>query len=297
MRIYFLSPSGVPENPCLFPTMRPTFINQGVEIVDRISDADVVFLDLHSRLSDYNEGDVDWILYTDTPIVSFCEWDRGNLSSDEYPEPLTSQQREIFGHIKDCDIKSVHFCRLLNKNTIYPSNVFPYEKPISHEWPILTPEELFNRPYEISWVANSSPSRQAIADAFIKDGRFRCNISLGQPQIPFDEWVNEHRKAKLFISAGAGGYTDQKVQALFSVAGIIRERSDQLLLHDFTHLQDCLRIDSPPTKRDLDTVYDIVNDKEMLYSIYLTGYSFMKKYYTEEYIASYILETVKKHLA
>lgn len=293
-KFYTLSPDRVPENPVLFPNIRPTFIANGHVFVDRIEECDVVLLDLHTRVADYKESDIDWVLNNRVPMVTFDEWDRGGMSEDSWPYPLTKQQREIFNHYQDNKkpIRWVHFCRLMSKGDIY---AYPYEKPIFYEEPLLTPDELFNREWDIIYLANSAPSRNSIAEAIKKDGRFKYVISLGQEKIPFEQFLNIHKQGKMFISSGAGGATDERCQCLFSIAGIIRERSNQLLLDDFLHLENCLRIDSPPTKKDLDCIFDVVNDKEKLYKIYKNGVDFMQKKFTPEYFASYVLHKMKDY--
>lgn len=293
MKIYLLSPATVPQNPCLFPTFINTFKSKGHSFVDRIEDSDILFLDLHTRISDYWQSDIDYVLKYSQRIITFCEWDRGNMSTDQWPEPLTHQQKVIFNHIENNNVEAVHFVRLLDKTKTYPKNVYPYEKAISYEEPLLTAEELFNREYDICWIANNSPSRTAIADAIKNYGGLKCNIRLGEPQIPFNDWVSENKKAKLFISAGAGGYTDQKTQALFSIAGIIREDNDQWLPRQFTHRLNCIIMESPPKWYTLDGILEVVRDKEWLYEIYKNGYSFMKNHYTEEAVSDYILDKLE----
>jgi len=292
MKIFLLSPESVPMNQVLFPTFEKTFKEKGHEFVSRIEDCDVVFFDLHSRVAEYNEDDIEWLSHCVIPVVTFDEWDRGNMSNEVWPFPLTEQQRLVDVFIGT--VQGVHFCRLMDKKQSYLKNVFPYEKPILFEEPLLTTDELFNREYDICYIANQSPSRDAIAKALLEDGRLKCDILIGGKKLEFSDFLNRHKNAKLFISSGAGGFTDERVQCLFSVAGIIRERSNQLLLHDFIHQENCLRIDNPPTKQDLDNIFDVVNDKERLYEIYKNGYDFVKKYYSKEYMATYILETLKK---
>jgi hypothetical protein len=272
MKIFLLSPNDVPPNPHLFPQWIETWESKGHQIVNRINEAEVIMIDLHSRLSDYDNNDIDFVLQCKTPLISFDEFDKGGMSLLDWPDPLTDQQAKIFDHIYNDNIKAVHFCRLLNKKNKYPSNVFPYEKGILYEEELLTAEQLFDRPLDVCFVANHAPSREKIANALLQDGRLKCHISIGATKIPFNDFVNQHKRAKLFISSAAGGFGDERKQALFSVSGIISQRTDQLLLHDFTHLENCLKIDSPPTKKDIDTIYETVNDKERLYEIYKNGY-------------------------
>lgn len=280
-------------NQVLFPNMVDTFVGNGHEFVSKIEDCDCVLMDLHSRINDYAQNDIDWILAKDIKVSTFDEWDRGNMSTDVWPNPLTQQQELVMNNILK---RSIHFCRLMDKSHIYRYPMFPYEKPISYEEPMLTPDELFNRKYDVVFIANQSPSRDRIAEALMNDGRLNCFISIGDEKRPFEEFLRIHKLGKLFVSSGAGGFTDERKQCLFSVAGLIQENHDQLLLHPFTHMDNCLMINNPPTQEDLNTIFEVVNDKEKLYGIYQRNYEFMKKYYSKEYIANNILETILNNL-
>ena len=275
--------------------MRPTFIEQGHSFVDNIQDCDVVLWDLHVRHTDYKQGDIDFVLSSKLPVTSFCEYDRGGMSSDKWPYPLTDQQSKIFMHIAQNNIKAVHFCRLLDKTQKLPENLFPYEKPMSYEQLPVSKEELFNREWDLVFIANHAPSRQLIADAINNDGRLKCLTMIGAEKIPFEKFVEIHKTGKLFISSSAGGFTDERVQCLFSIAGIIRQRTNQLLLDDFTNSYNCIRASSPPTQDDLDYIYSVVNDKERLYEIYMNGYNFVKEHYSEQYFANYYLDTMRQN--
>lgn len=296
MNFFLLSPSNVPCNPHLFPMFIDTWKEKGVSIVERIEDADVVLMDLHVRSHDYNQRDIDYTLHNNVPIVTFDEFDKGGMSSLQWPDPLTNQQADIFLHLLK-RIKQAHFCRLLDKKRQYNSslNLYPYEKATMYEEPLLSSEELFDREHDICFIANHSPNRESIARAICSHGRLKCHVSIGAPKIPFDEFLWLHKRAKLFISSGAGGYGNERPQLLFSVAGMLQEKNDQLLLHPHTQLLNCLKISSKPTKLELETIYEIVNDKESLYDIYKNNYDFMKKYYSASYIASDVLDKILKH--
>lgn len=294
-KFYTLSPSGCPENPVLFPTIRPTFIAAGHGFTDDVQEADCFLIDLHSRLFDYDNKILDYVFKSHKSICTWDEFDKGGMSFEDWPNPLTSQQIDIFVHIMKNEILSVHFCRLLNKTkTNYPSHLYPFEKPISFEEPICTPDDLFNREYDVVYIANGAPNRERIAEALQQDGRLKCLIKLGEPKLPFDEFLALHKRGKFFISSAAGGYTDERVQCLFSIAAIIRQRTDQWVANDFTHLENCLRIDSPPTEQDLNDIYEICNNKEKLYQIYLDGVTFVKQYWSAEAMGKRYLEILTK---
>ncbi len=292
MKFYLLSPQ-VPPNPHLFPMFVEEWRRNGAELMDRIEDSDAVLIDLHSRIAEYDESIIDFICSSRIPIVTFDEYDKGGMSNLDWPDPLTEQQERLFDHIRNEDIASVHFCRLLNKTKKYPSNVYPFEKPILHEEPIVSADELFNRAYDIVWIANSAPQRDTFKEALEIFTPLKCKIILGAEKIPLQDWIEAHKEGKMFVSWSAGGYGDEKMQHLFSVSAAIKENNDQLFLHDFTNLENCIRPNPFPKIIDLDTIIFMANNKERLYEIYKNNYAFMKKYYSKEYIANDILNKIK----
>lgn len=298
IKFFIISPKGVPVNPHLFPMFKPTFEAQGHTFTADITAATCVLFDLHSRISDYDQDEIDYVLSSGVPVASFDEWDRGSLSNDVWPWPLTDQQEKIFEAIDSGKNKAVHLCRLLDKTKTYPPNLHPYEKPILYyEEPLLTPDELFDRRYDVCFIANTSPQREAVAAALRSDKRLKCIISLGRPKIPFNDWVNEHKKAKLFVSVSAGGYSNERIQNLFSISVLLQERTDQLLLYPFSHSMNCLKVNQPPTQLDLQTIYEVVNDKKRLHEIYTNGYNFVRQFYSAGYIANDILQKILNHIA
>lgn len=279
-------------NQVLFPNLTPTFIAKGHEIVDNIELADVVLFDLHVRTHDYDQKDIQLILDNDVFVASFCEYDRGGMSSAQWPFPLWSNQKSVMDKVMN---SGVHFCRLLSKTKTHLPNLYPYEKPIFYQEEMCSPEELLNRPYDVCMICNTSPSRESIARAIESDSRLSSIVRIAAPKIPFDNWVDAHRKAKLFVSASGGGFSNERPQNLFSVSAMIQEKTDQLLLHPFTHMENCIKISSTPTKTELGIIYEVTHSKDLLYEIYSNNYQFMKKYYSAEYIATDILNKILAH--
>jgi hypothetical protein len=291
MKIYLLSPEITP-NPHLFPMFVPHWEELGSKVVDRIQDADVVFCDLHTRIAGYNERDFEWMIKHEPKAVSFCEWDRGGMSKERWPNPLTEQQRMMKF--------DVHFWRTLEKEPYWTHlKVYPYEKPILHEETVVDENELFNREYDVVWIANTSPQREQIAKALRLESKLKCKIILGGKKMPYQDWLNEHRKGKLFVSCGGGGITDERAQHLFSIAGQIREVTGHYQLHPFTHSINCISITSDPfpAKDELDFIRYVCSHKNELHSIYQNGWFHMKQFYTSKYIAFDILNKVKRLLA
>lgn len=295
-KLYTLSPESVPENQVLFPTIRPEFEKAGHEFTHKPYQADIILIDLHTRVAEYSQDDIDYIIDSGKPICTWDEFDKGGMSDLDWPQPLTGQQFKIFEHLNYSGTKAVHFCRLLNKTkTDYPTNLYPYEKPILFEQPMCSPDELFNRPVDIFFVANDSPNRQLIKKAFEEDGRFKCNIVLGVQKIPFNDWLDQCRQAKFFIKASAGGYGCERMQALFSISPMLLERTNQLFANPFTDWDNCITFGQPPNKTDLDVIYAVLNNKENLWRMYYNNYNFVKTYYSKEFWGNYYLGKMKKH--
>lgn len=277
----------------MFPTFTDTFNHYGHVFVGNPEQADIILLDLHTRIAEYKQSDIDYVVCSGKPVITFDEFDKGGMSDLDWPDPLTEQQKKVMDY---CIYSGVHFCRLLNKTHTYPNNVYPYEKPILYQERKLSADDLFNREYDIVWIANTAPQREILAEALRKEKRLKCNIILGAKKIPYQDWISEHKKGKIYITCSAGGFSNECMQSLFSVSAMLREINDQLLLHPFTHLVNCLETNPIPTEQDLNTIVEVVNNKDKLYEIYLNGFNFVKSFYTEEYIAKDILDKIIKHL-
>jgi len=296
MNFYCLSPLSVPENQVLFPIFRPIFIEQGHSFVGSVSECDIVLWDMHTRIADYNQNILDEIIKLKPFVASFDEFDKGGMSYEVWPYPLTDQMKEFWAQMYSAGISSVNFCRLIDKTKVIPSNLFPFEKPYFYDGGLLSEDEIWDRPYDIVWIANTAPQREHLKKVLEVNSKLKCKIILGAEKIPLQDWIDAHKQGKMFVSWSAGGFGDEKIQHLFSVAAIIKENNNQLFLHDFTHLENCIRPNPNPTREDIETIIEVVNDKSRLYEIYKNGCDFVKKYYSKEYIASNILETILKHL-
>jgi hypothetical protein len=161
---------------------------------------------------------------------------------------------------------------------------------------MLTADELFNREYDMVFIANSAPQREYIKTVLEGTG-LKCNIILGAQKIPFKDWVNEHKRGKLFMTWSGGGATDERKQALFSVAAMAIEDTNQLLAHPFTNSENCVSLSANPTKQEIDYLKLVCNNKGELYKIYSGLNYHMKKYYQADTIANSILDKIIEHLS
>lgn len=284
----FISPVGH-KTPQLYSSFVKTFEEQGHSIVNSIIEADVIFIDLHTRLSDYNQDDIDKLCCGEKPVVTFDEWDRGSMSNDEWPHPLTHQQAEVFLHLKT-GIKSVHFCRKMDETISYPENVFPYEKCLYEgcDFPETTANELFSREYDIFFYGNTTPRRKSVTDELSK--HFNCDFRIAQKNILHNEWVDRAKKSKLFLTADGAGFTDERMQQLITVSPMLKQKSNHKQISPFIDCVNCLMVSEQPTEEEIKGIKSILQDKEYLYEIYMSGIDYAKKYYSEDYRALYILK-------
>lgn len=291
MNIYFISPIGYYTKE-LFPTFIETFVSKGHSVVNDINAADVVFWDLFSWLGNFDIKVACDVINNKIPVVVFDAVDYGAMSKEKWWYHNGTRDDAWHEIIMEC--KTVYFMRKMDKTVSYPSWVYPYEVCYykDHDFKPVSKEELFNRPFDICLIANTSPTRVNVVNG-LKD-HFKCDFILGEERLPHEAWLNRHRLSKFFISADGGGFSDERAQQLFSVSPMIKQINNQLVLNDFISGVDCIKIDEHPSREDILELSNILNNKDKLYSIYLKGIDRMKTYFSEEYRANYILETLKK---
>ena len=287
-KFYFISPVGK-TTPMLFDTFIETFKNEGHEIVDNVNDADIVFLDWYSGLGNSPANIMSYVLENKMPIVVFDATDFGAMSKEKWNHSkwiLLNTNNEL-----------VYFMRKMDKTKHYPAWVHPYEliQYPDHDFQPVTKDELFNRPYDICFIGNTSPTRASLLTGLMKYKCFNidCQFITGE-RIPHDQWLERHRKAKLFISACGGGFSDERKFQLIDISPMLRNRSNHLVLNDFIDKEDCLEVNENPTQADVEKILSVLNDQDKLYSIYIKGIDKMHKYYNENYRAKYILSILKQ---
>jgi hypothetical protein len=288
MIVMFVSPIGK-KTPLLFDTFVDTFTKNGIFITDNINEADIVFYDHYSGLGEHDSNTIDCILERKMPVVIFDEtdyggmsknnWDAGNVVFYENGNPI------------------MYFMRKMSKEKSYPDWVKPYEliQYPSHDFPPTTKEELFSRDTDICWIGNTSPTRANLLTGLLKYKTFTIDCLFTKERIPHEEWLNRHRKAKLFISACGGGFSDERAYQLITIAPMLRNKSQQLKINDFEDMQDCIEINEIPTEQDVSKILSVLNDADLLYDIYMRGIERMRNFYNPIYRANYILETLKEN--
>lgn len=295
-KFYFISPTEY-SSPDLYPSFIETFKNNGHEIINDINSAEVVLFDFHTRLGEYNQSVLDIAIKKTLPIISFDEWDRGAMSLDEWPYPLTEQQLLFINAIQNNGNRAIHFVRKLDKTKEYPSNIYPYEKCLMNDFPLTTPNELFSRPYEIFFGGNKSTARLRLIKGLLGSSQFNMDIhwTHEKGKLSQEEWVNRARQSKLFLTADGAGFTDERMQQLITVSPMLKQKSNHYQVVPFADCVNCLMISEQPTEDEIKEIKRVLQDKEYLYEVYLLGIDHAKKYYTQEWRSLYVLKILTEN--
>lgn len=301
MNIYFISPIGK-TTPDLFNTFEEPFLKAGHSIVGRVDEADMVFFDGYSGLGEYEWRILNEVYLKMLPIVWFDATDYGGMSKEEwfgfniFKHGIGNNDKKFYEIVEGSN-KIIYFMRKMDKTKHYPPNLYPIEviQYPDHDFTPVSKDELFNRPYDICFIGNTSPTRAALLTGLMKYKCFNidCQFITGE-RIPHDQWLERHRKAKLFISACGGGFTDERKQQLITIAPMLRNKSNHLVVNDYTDKEDCIEVNENPTQADVEKILSVLNDKDKLYDIYIKGIERMHTYYNAEYRSKYILSILKQ---
>lgn len=284
MKVIYITPA---FNPRLFPAFKKTFEQNGISETDDPNEATHCFYEQQSGDIKYDQDKLNKIKERGIPIICFDSREYGPLNKENWT-PI--------------DISPlVYFIRNMNKEEDYPDNCFPFDWSYFTEcdYPVVSKEELFNRDFDVCFMGTESPVRTNLINGLKTDGRLKLNCEYRdhtQRFNSYDDFINEHRKAKVYLSCDGAGFTNERPNQLFSVAVMLKNKSIHKASKPFTDLVDCIEINEYPTREDVDKMLLILRDKDALYDIYLNGYCHTKNYYSPEYVSNYVLKTIWKVL-
>jgi len=283
MNVIYITPN---PNPRLFPTFKKTFEVSRHTNTDNPNEATHCFIEIQSGDIRYDQELLSRIKDSGIPIIAFDSREYGPLNKDKWtPFELASPL--------------IYFMRNMNKDEEYPINVYPFDWAYFKEcdYPTVSKDELFNREFDICFMGTESPVRTNLINGLMADGRLKLNCEYRdhtQRFSKYSQFIDEHRKAKLYLSCDGAGFTNERPNQLFSVSAMLKNKNQHKAANPFTDLQNCIEINEPPTKEDIDKVLEVINDKDKLYDIYLNGYCHTKNFYSEEWAANYILKKINK---
>lgn len=298
MKVFTISPIGK-TTPMLFDTIDSVF-----QIVGDINQADVVFFDMFSGLGNYDESVLFNVYMKDIPIVFFDESDYGGCEdgTDEWfgfnyfncgvGNPAKIFYEEVVG-LK----KIIYFMRKMDKTKQFPPFVYPLDLLMypDHDFRPTTADELFSRDMDFCFIGNTSPTRKNFINGLINCNKFNMISYFPKDRISHDNWLKEHRKAKCYIESCGGGFGSERPFQLSSISVQLRNRTNQKFVVPPIDLVDCIEADENPTPEDIKKIQSVLENKELLYEIYLNGIERMKKYFNAEFRAKYILKVIQNN--
>ncbi len=298
MKFYFISPIGQ-KSYLLFDTFEETFKANGHEIANNIEDATHVFYDIWCGFGSYDSEVIRKV--NDKPVYVFDFHDYNETTVwPGFRNWEHLQYEEWAFHLKNFvgngNVKA-YFMRKISKTLTYPEWVHPIEciQYPDHDFPLTTPDELFSRPNDVCFIGTHSKERESVIIGLVSEG-IKVDCQFTTERISHDEWLQRHRQAKFFLTADGGGYSDERAYQLITIAPMLKQNNSHFVKHPFVGTSHCMRVDKVPAVWDIRVLKETLTNKEALYKIYENGIHHMKKYYSAEARANYILTTIENNL-
>ncbi len=269
-------------NPNLFPYFYNTFSANGHTWVTDPNEATHCFMELQIEGNQY-PNEIQTVIEREIPIICF--------DSREYGEGRPEEWKPYFR-------PHISFIRNMRKSFTYPENCYPFDWAVfrNSEHPLATKDELFSRPYDLAFIGTlSSTIREKICKTIIDDGRLKMlyqDRDCTKRYSDYNQFLNEHRKAKLYLSCEGSGFTNERPMQLYTIAAMLKNRNDLRSANPYTDLVNCIEINNEPTREDIDKILSVVNDKDWLYDIYMAGVNHARTYLSHEYSSNYVLNTL-----
>jgi hypothetical protein len=280
MKIIYISPiNGYNVN--LFPYFYETFSASGHTWVTDPNEATHCFLELQIEENRYPR-EIDTVIARNIPIICF--------DNREYGEGRPEQWAEWFG-------ADIYFIRNMRNSFNYPSNCFPFDWAVfkNSEHHITTKEELYAREYDCAFIGTLSKTRERVCNGLLKDGRLKFLFQDRDHTKRFstyDQYLNEHRKAKLYLSLEGAGLTNERPMQLYTVAAMLKNKNDLRSAVPYIDLFNCIEINSEPTTEDIDKILHVVEDADWLYDVYMGGINHARTHLSHEAVSKYVLKTI-----
>ena len=260
--------------------------------------------------SPYDEAVLEGVIIRRTPVVFFdnfdyhgypgyeCPWSGKNDWIDMLKIPDQQWAQFMYAASRPGNCKILYFMRKMQISQSYPDWVFPLEYPLFDYYPLASRDALFNRPFDVCLLANASLPRMNAMDDLKADGRLKVDAAMMPVRIPHNDWVDRHRQAKLFVEADAS-MGSERPQRLMTVAPMLRVRSDHRLpfpREDMIHQVVVGDYDGHISKADVDKILSVVNNPDLLFSIYTKGAEHMIKHYSMDARCTYVIDIMERFL-
>ncbi len=277
--IYISTVNGYNKN--LFPYFYETFSSKGHSWVTDPNEATHCFMELQIEGNQY-PNEIQTVIEREIPIICFDNREYGVCRPEEWKPYFRPH---------------ISFIRNMRESFTYPDNCYPFDWAVfrNSEHPLATKEELFAREYDVSFIGTMSPTRETLIKGLMNDGRLKIDFQdrdCTKRFSTYEQFLNEHRKAKLYLSCEGAGLTNERPMQLYTIAAMLKNRNDLRSASPYSDLVDCIEINNEPTNMDIGKILDVVNDKDWLYEIYMAGVNHARTYLSHEYSSNYVLNTL-----
>jgi len=160
------------------------------------------------------------------------------------------------------------------------------------------------RPYDVMFVGNSCPQREAACKAFQDSGLnvwfelYRQGPSFNRRLYSQPDWFNLHAKSRCFLETGAGAQGSARPFELGTLSLMVRQQDSVSWPYDWDKNSSFIEIGEalkPLTKDQVQSIIPILNDREGCYQRYLNGRRDALQF-TPEKTAEYILQNIQSRL-
>jgi len=297
VKVFYLSPLHF-VSPQLFETF--SFEKSDIE------NADVCFFDMHNGFDGYDFSVIHEVVERRLPVVYFDFSDhigaedlRVNWFGFDNWRGLESNSQDWAVALKlfiSNNLLRIYFMRKMSVRESYQPFVYPIELTLypNHDFAPAAKWELTSRPYDMTFIGNSSPCRANMVCDLVPD--FKINYLFTLVRLENAAWINEHYKGKFFIEADGGGFGSERFLQLMFIAPMVRQRNDQKYAYPFTDMVNCVEVGNGwgrISKNDVEKLQSVLQDKDKMYDIYMGGMEHIKKYYSDEARNNYIENILK----
>lgn len=196
----------------------------------------------------------------------------------------------------------LYFMRKMQIHQDYPDYVFPLEYPIFEDYTLASKEAFCSRAFDVCGLANfSGPRAQSMIGLYrLADRRLNLDLEIIPHYRRLDHpiWIARHSNAKFFLEADASLGSERPLR-LMTVAAMLRVKSDHRLpfpREDMVHMVEIGDYDGHITKADVDKLVSVLDDPDLLYSIYVAGAEHMRTHYSLEARSNYAVDKIEEFM-
>jgi hypothetical protein len=327
MKAVMLHPLGYEERPRghepeHFQAIATELLRRGHEVLteEDISHADVLLFDqdvwnIEGGSSPYDRAVLQTVLDKKLPVVYFDNFDHAGTPDSWGRWPGTEDWSDMLKYdFEKHDFAwfawnisrpggnpLIYLMRKMQNAQKYPNYVYPLEYPLFEDFPLVSKEELCSRPFDVCGLTNIGLTRAVAMIDLYRDGRLKvdCEIVPSYRRLDHHVWMDRHRLAKFFLEADASLGSERPLK-LITVAPMLRVKSDHKLpfhREDMKHQVEIGDYDGAISRKDVDKVLSVLNNPDLLYSIYVNGAEHMRKHYSLEARSAYVVDLIQKFIA